>query len=361
MQTTSPPAPFSCKYSPNLPELLMQLNCTIALTTYQAGKLIFISAVDENNLVQLPRTFDKAMGLALQGDKLAVATKNELVILKNDPRLGQSYPNHPNKYDAFFAPRVTYYTGAVDIHDIDWGVAGLWGVNTSFSCLCLINEEFSFVPQWKPHFVHDLVSEDRCHLNGLAMQAGKPKYVTALGTGNSYQSWREKVVTDGVVMDVETNEIVIPNVPMPHSPRLYDNKLFLLTSATGDIMLGDPEKGTFGSLINLKGFVRGMARIGDYLFVGLSRLRQNSSTFKHLEIAKLANEAGIDVIHVPTATRVAYLRYLASVDEIYDVQLLPNIMRPGIMNTQSDAHHKALSIPSGTFWAAERPEQSIIS
>ena len=87
MQTTTPPAPFSCKYSPNLPELLMQLNCTIALTTYQAGKLIFISAVDENNLVQLPRTFDKAMGLALQGDKLAVATKNELVVLRNDSRL----------------------------------------------------------------------------------------------------------------------------------------------------------------------------------------------------------------------------------------------------------------------------------
>ncbi|MEM9888215.1 MAG: TIGR03032 family protein [Bacteroidota bacterium] len=355
MQTTNPPSPFSCRYAPNLPELLLQLNCTIALTTYQAGKLIFISAVDENNLVQLPRTFAKAMGVALHNDKLAVATKNELVVLKNDPRLATSYPKSPAKYDALFMPRITYYTGEVDIHDIDWGVDGLWGVNTSFSTLCLIDEEFSFVPKWKPHFITELVSEDRCHLNGLAMQNGKPKYVTALGTGNAFQSWREKIATNGVVMDIESNEIVVPNIPMPHSPRLYDGKLFLLTSATGDVVVADPEKGTFGSIINLQGFVRGMARIGDYLFVGLSKLRQNSSTFKHLDIAKLANEAGIDVIHIPTASRVAYLRYQASVDEIYDVQILPNILRPGIVNTMGDMHHKGLSIPSSTFWAAERP------
>lgn len=355
MRPNTPPAPFSCQFSPNLPELLMQLNCTIALTTYQAGKLVFISAKDENELVQLPRTFSKAMGLALHDDKLAVATKSELIVLKNDPRLAPNYPKSPNKYDALFMPRATYYTGGVDIHDIDWGTDGLWGVNTSFSCLCLIDDEFSFTPKWQPHFVSELASEDRCHLNGLAMENGKPKYVTALGTGNSLQSWRENVVKGGVVMDVESNEIVVPNIPMPHSPRLYDGKLFMLTSATGDVVMADPEKGTFGSLINLKGFVRGMARIGDYLFVGLSKLRQNSSTFKYLEIAKLANEAGIDVIHIPTGSRVAYLRYLASVEEIYDVQLLPNITRPGIVNTMGELHHQGLSIPSSTYWAAERP------
>ena len=120
-----PPPPFSCQYSPNLPELMMQLGCTVALTTYQAGKVIFVSPKDENHLVQLPRTFEKAMGLAIHGQKLGIATKNEIVVLKNEPRLAPSYPKSPNKYDAMFMPRATYYTGQVDIHDIDWGNDGL--------------------------------------------------------------------------------------------------------------------------------------------------------------------------------------------------------------------------------------------
>ena len=36
-------APFSCQFSPQVPELLLKLNCTIAISTYQAGKLVFIS------------------------------------------------------------------------------------------------------------------------------------------------------------------------------------------------------------------------------------------------------------------------------------------------------------------------------
>ena len=50
-------APFSCQYTPQIPELLQHLNCSIAISTYQAGKVVFISAKDENNLIQLPRNF----------------------------------------------------------------------------------------------------------------------------------------------------------------------------------------------------------------------------------------------------------------------------------------------------------------
>ena len=57
-------APFSCQFSPQVPELLLKLNCTIAISTYQAGKLVFISAKDEDSLSQLPRNFNKAMGIA---------------------------------------------------------------------------------------------------------------------------------------------------------------------------------------------------------------------------------------------------------------------------------------------------------
>lgn len=59
------PAPFSCRYTPNIPEILHNLCITIAISTYQADKVIFISAPNKEDLVQLPRNFSKAMGIAV--------------------------------------------------------------------------------------------------------------------------------------------------------------------------------------------------------------------------------------------------------------------------------------------------------
>jgi len=161
----TPPAPFECSFTPNVPELLLQLGCSIAITTYQAGKVIFVSPKDENYLVQLPRTFEKAMGMSLHGNKLAVACKSEVLVLSNSSELASFYPKQPSTYDALFMPRATYYTGMVDIHDLDWGKDGrLYAVNTSFSCLASINHDYSFTPVWKPPFISRLVSEHRCHL-----------------------------------------------------------------------------------------------------------------------------------------------------------------------------------------------------
>jgi hypothetical protein len=53
-------------------------------------------------------------------------------------------------------------------------------VNTAFSCLCTLDGRHSFVPRWRPPFITSLAAEDRCHLNGMAMADGAPKYVTAL-------------------------------------------------------------------------------------------------------------------------------------------------------------------------------------
>ncbi len=356
----SPPpqahAPFSLSYSPNIPELLQQLDCSIAISTYQAGKVIFLSPKDENTLVQLPRNFHKAMGISFEGDKMLVATKSEVHILKDSPDLAVHYPRKPKTYDALYMPRATYHTGVVDIHDIDFGADGIYGVNTSFSCLARIDHEFSFTPVWKPPFISKLVSEDRCHLNGMAMVNGKPKYVTAFGTGDTIQSWRPTVTESGILMDVESNEIVASGLKMPHSPRLFDGQLYLLFSATGELVRVDPENGTYDVVHRLKGFVRGLAKRGEYVFIGLSKLRKNSSTFARLPVADMADHAGVAIIHLPTGAFVGELRYNSSVDEIYDVQILPGKKRPGILNTDKVEHKLGLHIPGATFWA-QPPEE----
>ena len=349
-------APFACQYTSQVPELLTRLGCTLAITTYQAGKLVFISPKDEHTLIQLPRTFDKPMGIAedSEKDKLALACKDNVQVFANSNDLAAFYPPAPQKYDALYMPRLTYHTGQVDIHDLNFGKDGkLYAVNTLFSCIISLDDDYNFTPYWKPWFVDKIVSEDRCHLNGMAMQDGLPKYATAFNTGNSMQSWREDITSTGVIMDVTTNEIVVEGLAMPHSPRIYNGELYCLLSATGELIKVNPQNGTHETIIQLDGFVRGMDLYQDYLFIGLSKLRKNSSTFAKLDFADSANEAGIMIVHLPTASIAGKINYQTSLDEIYDVHVLANKRRPNILNTLKPEHKMGISIPNSTFWAKQ--------
>jgi uncharacterized protein (TIGR03032 family) len=352
MNSMPPPPPFACTYTPNVAELLTQLNCSLAITTYQAGKLIFLSPDGLNAMRQLPRDFNKAMGLALRDNRMALATKNEVTVFGNAPTLATGYATKPNFYDAFYVPRATYYTGEVDIHDMDWDNEGrLWAVNTAFSCLATIDDNFSFTPQWRPPFITQLEAGDQCHLNGMAMVNGKPKYVSMFAQTNTIKGWRPGVETSGLIMDIETNSVVAANLPMPHSPRWFDGQLYCLLSATGQLIKIDLSSGKYDVVAGLQGFVRGMAKQGDYLFIGLSKLRKNASTFRDLAITKDAIYCGVEIIHLPTGANVGHIRYQQSVEEIYDVQIVPNTFRPGILNHTIQTHREALHTPDATYWA----------
>ncbi len=343
--------PFSCTYSPQLPELLLHLNCSIAISTYQAGKLVFISPLDAERLTMLPRSFIKPMGFETDGDRMILATKDEVIFFENSRELANHYPNKPGIYDSLFVPRVTYHTGQVDLHDIAFGKEGIWAVNTSFSCICRVNGSFNFIPEWQPPFITQLVSEDRCHLNGLVMQYGSPKYATMLGDTDTLQGWRSNITEGGLLMDVETDEIVLDKLPMPHSPMFYQGDLYMLLSATGEIIMADVKNRSYKAIRQLDGFCRGMDIFGDYMFIGLSKLRKNSSTFAKLSFAGKARTAGIKIIHLPTAALVGELCFQSSVDEIYGLRILPNTIRPNILNTINPIYKYALAIPGSTFWA----------
>ena len=349
-------APFSCTYSPQLPELLQMLNCSIALTTYQAGKLILISPLDDNRFSILPRSFDKPMGFDIQGNRMVMACKNEVMVFVNSVELAEHYPNKPNTYDSLWMPRITFHTGMVDLHDISIGKDVIWAINTSFSCLCQINGSYSFTPVWKPPFITDLVSEDRCHLNGMVMVDGVPKYVTMLGTTDTYQGWRGQITNGGILMDVVNNEIILRNLPMPHSPMIYKGDLYMLLSASGEVIKVDVTKKRYEVIKQMDGFCRGMDIFGDYMFIGMSKLRQNSSTFAKLPFAGRADAAGIKIVHLPTRAYIGEIVFQTSVDEIYGVKVLPGSIRPNVLNTVNPVYKYALAIPDNTFWANSNPD-----
>jgi len=182
------------------------------------------------------------------------------------------------------------------------------------------------------------------------MQNGIPKYATAFNQGNSQQSWRENVTKTGVIIDIETNRVIARNLPMPHSPRIFNGELYVLLSATGELVKVNTNTGTYQVIIKLDGFVRGMSLHKNYLFIGLSKLRKNSSTFAELDFADKANNAGITIIHLPTASISGKISYLSSLDEIYDVHILPNKIRPNILNTLNSNYKKGITTENTTFW-----------
>lgn len=348
----SAPAPFTCNYTPNFAELLLQLNTSLAISTYQAGKVVLLSPKNAEELVQLPRTFHSPMGLALKGNKLAIATKSEVVVTINSAQLAKNYPKAPDIYDALFLPTAAYYTGQVDMHDLHYGDNGkLFAVNTSFSCLTVVDDNFSFTPIWKPKFITGFTSEDRCHLNGLAMQDGEPKYISALGSTDTRQGWRDNIAGGGIIIDIKSNEIVAQGLAMPHSPRMVNGKLYCLLSAGQKLVEINPQDGKVTEVAHIPGFVRGMAIVDDYAFIATSKLRQNSSTFKHLKIAQNADVASILAVHLPTGAVVGKMTYLASVDEIYDIIALPGLLRPNVLNNLTPYHKQGLVTPQSTFWA----------
>lgn len=344
-------APFTCSFSEGIPELLFNLRCTVALSTYQAGKVIFISAKDRLGLIQLPRTFKKPMGMAIAGKKMAIATRNEVVTLVNTPSLAATFPKQPNTYDALYLPRSVYFTGELDIHDLAFTQNGLIAINTRFSCISKITEAFSFEPVWKPYFITTMNPTDQCHLNGMAIEGESIQYVTALGQTNEDGGWRKNKAQGGILMHVHSQEVILKNLPMPHSPRMYDGKLYVLLSGSGELIQVDAQAGTYQVVQKMKGFVRGMDKVGDYIFIGLSKLRTTSEAFGDLPIAKESVFCGVVVIQHSTGRMVGYIKYENSVEEIYDVRILPHT-RPGVINHYKEDHLVAITVPSGNYWTA---------
>ena len=123
------------------------------------------------------------------------------------------------RYDGCFLPRISFVTGSIDLHELAWAGGELWAVNTLFSCLCTMHADYSFVPRWRPPFVSRLAREDRCHLNGLAIVNDRPAYVTAFGESDTREGWRPGKVDGGVMIEVNSGEVVTRGLSMPHSLR----------------------------------------------------------------------------------------------------------------------------------------------
>ena len=321
------------EYTPLLPEILQHLNVSLLVTTYQAGKLLVLG-VHEGKMVISFLDYDQPMGLAISPQRLAIGTRRQMHFLVP---AHETLRASPTTHNGCFVPRSSAYTGSIHGHDLAWGHDGLWVVNTLFSCLCTLHDQFSFVPRWRPPFISQLIDQDRCHLNGLAMVQGAPRFATAMAESDAPGGWRPTKATSGIVMEVPSGEILCRGLSMPHSPRVYQDRLWVLNSGHGSLGWVDPRSGNYETVEQFPGYTRGLAFAGQFAFVGLSKIRE-TSVFGGIPIAENRESlrCGIGVVDLVTGKTVAVFQFHSGVSEIFAVEVLPGVSNPMIAGSSVD-------------------------
>lgn len=337
---------FELNVSRQFPDWLAEEKVSILFTTYQAGKLFLIGTQKDRRLSIFERTFARCMGLWANKQTIYMSTLYEVWRFENALLPGQTFQD----YDAVYVPQMCHVTGDIDIHDLSQDKNGeVLFVNSLFSCLSKNSATHSFIPVWKPSFISKLAAEDRCHLNGLAMENGEPRYVTCTAASDVHEGWREHRENGGIVIDVKTNEIVCTGLSMPHSPRLHNGKLWLLESGSGYFGYVDFAKRRFERVTFCPGYVRGLSFIGDFAVVGLSKCRQND-TFSGLELdknladKKIEARSGLQVIDLRTGDIVHSMRIEGVIEELYDVVVVPGVVRPMALGFKTDEIRRTISI-----------------
>lgn len=321
-------AGFTSQSTASFAELLDKAASSLVVTTYQTGRVILVRA-SEGKLNTHLRAFDLPMGVAVDGDRMVIGTRREVWEYRNQRAVAQKIEPQ-GSHDACFLPRSSHVTGDLRIHDVAIAEGGeLWAVNTLFSCLATFDDAHSFVPRWQPAFISELAPQDRCHLNGLALVDGAPRYVTALGTADTAGGWRENKTAGGVIVDITTDDIISDGLSMPHSPRWHDGALWVLESGHGGLARVDVGTGERTTVAELPGFTRGLSFAGPYAFIGLSQVRE--TLFEGVPIKERPDRAcGVWVVDTRNGETVAFLRFEGIVQEIFDVQVLAGIRLPDL-------------------------------
>ena len=340
--------PLRSVHTSNFPALLQQLGASLAITTYQAGKLVLARA-DGDSLNTHFRVFTRPMGMALRDNRLALGSGPRLWEFRNVPAAAPKLVP-PDKHDACFLPRQSHITGDIDIHEMAFAGDTLWFVNTRFSCLCTHDVHHSFMPRWRPPFVSAYAPEDRCHLNGLAVVDDQPRYVTALGTADSVGGWRDNKARGGVLMDIRDNRIVTEGLSMPHSPRWYRDRLWVLESGEGSLATLDPATGERTVVAELPGFTRGLDFLGPLAFVGLSQVRE-SAVFSGIPLTERLSEriCGVWVVNIESGETVAFLRFEDAVTEVFAVQVLPGMRFPELVVEDGELLQSTYVLPDAAL------------
>ena len=344
-----PPQPDTDLHSTNFPEILRYLNISLFVSNYQGGNLIAIRP-DGATVNTHYAHFAKPMGIAATRDRLMIGTETGIREFRNMPDVAKRLVP-PDRHDAVYVYRKHHVTGDISIHEMALGADNeCWFVNTLFSCLCTLDADASFRPRWRPGFISALSPDDRCHLNGLAMVDGQPRWLTALAAVDSPHGWRANKKDGGVVIDYATREVVVRGLSMPHSPRWYRNQFWFLESGRGSLATIDLASGKVTTVARLPGYTRGLDFVGPLAFVGLSKLREtNPLTDIPITDENIDRQSGVWVVNIETGVTVAMLKFGGAVNEVFAVQAISGVLFPELIDEDNELFPTIFALPDDAY------------
>lgn len=324
----------------------LQMNrCSLAFTSYQTGRLFLVGRQPDGKVSFHQQNYVRAMGVHSAQDRLYVGSLYQIWRLENVLAPNERANQH---FDRLYVPRNAQTVGDVDVHELAVDRAGrIIFVNTKFSCLATVSVKYGFTPVWKPEFISKLAAEDRCHLNGLAMEDGLPRYVTAVSRSDVINGWRERRHEGGVLIDVQSNKIVTDQLSMPHSPRIHNGQLYVLDSGRGWLIRVDRETGKKEDIAFCPGFLRGLSIHNGFAVVTVSLPRDG--TFQGLELSEALKRkdgdpwCGILIVNLNTGDVVEFIRMDGAIKEFFDVTVMPNALLPMAIGANSPEIHSMIT------------------
>lgn len=340
----------SYKSSPNLSSFLSEQNISFAVTCHQYGMILMVGVDPKGGIHVHQSNLEMATGVFQGGpNQLAIAGKSGIHTFANSLREKLYVNSH---YDTFFAPRSSYWTGDIGARDIGICNNGkIIAAASKYNCLASPNGAYSFKMEWKPDFISTITDEDRCHLNGLAMEDGAPAFVTCVSTSDTVDGWRENSLGGGVIIDVRTNEITCNGLSMPHSPRIHNGELWVCNSGTGElgvIKRDGAGNGMFVPKVRCPGFLRGMSMHGKYAVVCLSKPR--GSAYSNLPVLDaLRNKGeqpvcGIQIIDLEQRECIEFFEIDGEIEELFDVEVLAGSLSPMLEVPGNENAHKIITV-----------------
>ncbi len=120
---------------------------------------------------------------------------------------------------------------------------------------------------------------------------------------------------------------------MPHSPRWYRDRLWVLNSGTGKFGHVDLASGRFEPIVFCPGYLRGLTFHGDCAIATLSKPRhltfQGLALNDRLSQKGAGPQCGLQIIDLRSGTIAHWLRVDGErVTELYDAVVLPGVRQP---------------------------------
>lgn len=316
--------------SDGLAGLLARLDVSLAFTSYQSGHLFMVGRDPDGRIAIDQQRFERAMGVHWDGRRFHLATATQIIRFENMLLPGEV---GDSRNDVILVPRLSWTTNDVDAHELATNRQGRpLFVATKFNCIATVDPAFSFAPVWTPPFIAGSDKGDRCHLNGMALVEGTLACASMVSTTDEIDGWRSGREEGGVIIECRTGRHLVTGLSMPHSPRIQDGTLWFLEAGRGALAQVDLANGVRRDLAFVPGFARGLQIVKTHAVVTVSKPRDARFDGLHLdhELRARGEHAwcGVLLINLTTGSIDGWLRLDGSIEELFDVAVLPGIRCP---------------------------------